>query len=213
MRRIAATAALAAVAAVTLPAAPASACSYARPILEVGSTRVAAGATLRVAGEEIMEEDGSYPDCMPALPPTAPASPPPATETEPSAAPSDSSTPLVSLPPLVPVAHVAATRPVEVYLSDRLIATLAPARKAPWKNGLYRFWFSASVTIPADVKPGRYGISAAGDVAFGGAEITVVEGLAATGAPASGLTRLGFLLLLAGAGALAAARRVRRVPG
>ena len=94
------------------------------------------------------------------------------------------------------------------------LATVAPATSVPLGEGWHRHRFAATVRIPRSVAPGRYVIEAEqrGVVWFGAHAVRVVTELPATGAPVGDLTRLGLLAILAGAGAVVAARRGDRAP-
>lgn len=215
-------AALAAVTVVVVPAVPASACSPARPSIDVDRAEVVAGATVRVSGEEIVDEDGKE------IPFTCHNPPIPTPSEQPdmtvSAEPDPvTPTPLVTLPTLVPVAYAAPADPatlVRVSIAEwrdwdepaadfRDLGTVAPNPLRRWKDDRWSLTFSARVTIPADLPPGRYVLNAAQvkGVWFGEADVTVVDALSATGSATGDLVRIGLLSLAAGAGALAAGRR------
>jgi hypothetical protein len=87
---------------------------------------------------------------------------------------------------------------------------LGPVTKSSYED-LWRFTFATTARIPADLRPGRYTLTAGQQdgVFFGFAEITVVRTLPDTGAPVADLLRLGVLSLVTGAGSLAAGRRRR----
>jgi hypothetical protein len=124
MRRLVSAAALGRITAL-VPVVPASACTPAPYQLAVAPERVAAGATVRVSGDQLVRPNGAYvTGCdafvlSPPVPPSATATPSP-TPTEASA------TPLVSLPPLpvAPARADATTTPVPI---TPVIGT-APAR-------------------------------------------------------------------------------------
>ena len=222
MRRIAATAALAAVTLLALPSASAGNCRGDRePELTAASTRVVACSPLRVSGGVELDGNGFLPPCMPGvLPRPEPSSADPEEHTETVEVTAEPSplVPLVTLPPLVPVAyaprHVTVTigEPIPLIGPDpeaRPIATLPAEPRLRLSEGWYRFAFDGRVTIPRDVKPGRYVLRAHTQPApyYGQVEVTVVEPLAATGGHAADLVRLGLLSLATGAAALVAGRR------
>ncbi|HEV2889803.1 MAG TPA: hypothetical protein VGX28_05455 [Frankiaceae bacterium] len=231
MRRIAATAALAAVTVVALPALPASACLRPYPSIEVDRAEIVAGATVRVHDEVHAREDGSLPPCNPVVPSAEPdetPSPEVSASDDPAVGPTPLVTPPVTLPPLVPVAfHAPADPGLLVHVSivagrpgdpgydaakPRELAVVAPKPAQRWNDELWTFAFEARVTVPGDLRPGVYTLTAwqPSGIYFGDAGIRVVPALAQTGAPTEPLVRIAALSLLAGAGALAAARKVRR---
>jgi hypothetical protein len=222
MRRAVATAALAAVAVVALPMPNAFACTVPMPMLNVSAERVPAGGTLAVSGDVVADEDGRVPSCQPLPPPTptpTPAAEPSGTMTA-TAEPMPSETPLVTLPPILPAAYEV-PEPVTVTLRAyaewpalaapaRTIGVIPPNPTRPWRDDLYTYSFAGRVTVPGDVKPGVYVLDAdeANGVWFGFAHITVVDELASTGTAVLPMLQLGVLALLAGGGALLAARKV-----
>ncbi|HEV2889804.1 MAG TPA: hypothetical protein VGX28_05460 [Frankiaceae bacterium] len=151
----------------------------------------------------------------------------PSESAEASATPTPSETVATrTLPPLLPVANPL-PQPAKVTIRswpeelgptgpERAIGWISPDPVKPYgdpKDELHEFSFSAVVTIPADVRPGRYQLSVfqPGIVSWGFIGVDVVAGLPRTGTDTDVLVRLATLSLLSGAGALAAARRARRV--
>lgn len=206
MRRLTSAAALGAVVLLAVPATPASACSVPIPAIDVDRERVARGGQVGVSGEQLGDEDGKHPGCETPVPPVPT---PTAVVVAPSESPSPSESPLISLPPLRPVAFEA--RQVTVTLEEyrewpapsakaRTIAQVATGSRAPFESDLYTYSFAATVQVPRDVTPGRYVLRAfePDGVYYGQATITVTSGLAATGSDA----RLAALALLLLAGAM-----------
>ena len=225
MHRLVATALLGGVLVVATPL-PATACSPSFPgRMTVSKTRVAAGERISVRGEE-----GLLNIC-----PRSPVATSPTPGTDEAASPA----PDLPLPPLGPAAGALATgaaRPARAAEtptptpgpttrpSERISLTLsgpvpdagyekvlATATPRPPERGDKR-WFAAEVTIPAGLAPGQYRLEARqpSGLMFGAETLTVVAPLAATGAPAGELTRLGLLALLAGGLATAAGTALRR---
>lgn len=232
MRRLTAAVAFAGFAALTVAAPSAHACSPAPPTIEIDRERVVAGTRLHVSGDRVLRADGSGTACDGINLPMTPSPSDVGVTAEPEPEPSE--TPLVSLPPVVPidvrpVAYAPADPATLVTLSitpgefwdwslpkyplrviDRVPAEPVRKQIAGW----YRHSFAATVTVPADLKPGRYVIYARQQVGvdFGSNVITVVDSLAATGTATAGLVRLGLLAVATGTGVLAIARSRRLQP-
>jgi len=230
MRRVAAVAALGTVVAMLLPVAPASACSMPSGYFEADRYPFPAGSTVRLTGDMVADEDGNVPTCtMPPLP-TATAEPSETGEPVPQESASagtigpsasESQEPAVTLPPLLPAAYAAANDVVVTLAPWREFEAPGPRREigslpadpvTPWgdaKDGLYHYTFAGRVTIPDDVVPGSYELAASqrDGASWGYLHVDVVAGLPQTGSPAVPLLQLGVLALVAGAGALLAARK------
>lgn len=225
MSRLVAGAVLAAVVLVAVPVLPANACSMPIPAIDLDRDRVARGGRVTVSDTETARADGTVPTCVtPTPPPASPTESPvavaPSPEEPETASPSPSES-LISLPPLRPVAFVAA-RPVTVTIEEyrdwdqpsakgRTLATVAAGSRVPFQNDLYTWSFEARVTIPRDVTPGRYVLRAfeKGAVYYGEARITVTNDLASTG-PNRYVTAFG-LLLLGGAALLVRQQQAHRL--
>ena len=197
-----------------LPAPAYAACMpKAMPRLDVSSTRVAAGDEIRVRGETVDRLNRDR-DCVDESGDAVPAT------DDPTPSPSRTAAPLVPLPPLPPLELAAPARRLATVTIrpfdaewhpgiDRVIARVAPAPPVHYDGPLYTHRLAATVTIPADVKTGRYDVIAGLDngVVFGLATITVTGTLADTGTPAAGLTGVAVLTIVSGGLALELGRR------
>ena len=222
MRRLLCLAVLGGALALPLPAAVA--CSPAPPYPEIDRERVVAGGTLRISGDEMT---GPF-DCglrppPPAASESATPSPQPSEGLSPAPDPGPTTVPTGLPTPFFPAdAFRVAARAGTVHVvlrtyaewpadhgPERVIAKVPaqPAVRVTAKHTRYRF--AATVTIPADVAPGRYAVGAyqPGRVSYGVRELRVVAALPDTGAPSADLARLGILCVVAGAAALATGRR------
>jgi len=188
-------AALAATAAVLLPAAPARACTPSHAAL-TAPDRAVAGGDVRLSGEAHVYW------CQ-----TGQVTATPQPEPRPT-----SGVPLVTLPPLAPVASVRAQVEVTLKRFDGTgpARTIAVVLADPAEPRAERHSFAATVRVPADVAPARYVVEAKqrDGVLYGTREVTVLDrasgDLAATGGDTRGLLALALVTTTAGAGALAA---------
>lgn len=233
MRRYVSTAALGAVLALALPVPAAHACMRPIPLIDVDRDRVVAGTAVHVTGDQTSRADGTVPPCHPPVPPSpvpsVTPSDPDGVVVSPEPEPSGTSTPLVTIPPvrapeLRPVAYTPPLPPPTVTVSIRAwtpefaaeaplrtLATVPQAPRAHVQDDLYRFRFAADVTIPRDLRPGRWVLQATTDSGpfFGTADVTVLDELAATGADSVDLTGIAVLSIVAGGLVLELGRRTR----